>query len=100
MWMYGVREQNYVTAAGGIDPDRGARESGVAIRTDGKQIAAIARKRRIDIPSQAPQDGLVGGRLGRGEFLDGQRGEEPRTITFARVEHHLSKLRQIVGGGG
>ena len=61
--MHAVGEQDHVGAAGGIDPDGSSGESGVAVGADGKQFAAIARIGRVDIPAEAAQDGLIGGRL-------------------------------------
>ena len=68
--MYGAGQQDDVGAGGGIDPDRCAGESGVAERSHGEKVAAIAGKRRIDVPAEASQF-LGGGRLlRRGHLLD------------------------------
>ncbi len=94
-----VREQNHVGLGGGVDPDGRAGEAGMAERADGKQLAAVAGKRRIDIPAEASQDGLVGRTLRLGELLNGERIEETDAIEFAAVEHHLREAGQVVGGG-
>ena len=82
--MHGIGQQNDVAAAEWIDPDRSAGESGVAVGADGKQFAAIARIWRIDVPAQAAQNRLIGGRLRCGEFLDGGGAEEPDAIGLGR----------------
>ena len=49
--MYAIGEQNDVSLAEWIDPQRGPGETGVTIGADREQLAAIRRKRRVDIPT-------------------------------------------------
>ena len=72
---------------------------GVAVGADGEQLAAIAGVRRIDVPAEAAQNGLIGRALRLGELPDGERAEEAHAVEFAAVEHHLGEARQVVGGG-
>jgi len=84
---------------GRIDPDGCSGEAGVAEGADGKQLAAVAGKRRIDVPAQAAQDGLVRRALRLGELPDGERIEQADAIQFAAIDHHLREAGQVVGGG-
>ena len=61
--MHGVGQDDHVGAAERVDPERSAGESGVAVGADREQFAAIAGIGRIDVPAQAAQNRLVGGRL-------------------------------------
>src|SRR5713226_4169141 len=61
--MHAIGEQYDVSLAEWIDPDGSPCETGVAVGADRKQLTAIGRKGRIDIPAQSTQDGLIRRRL-------------------------------------
>ena len=48
-----VRQEDDEHLRGRIDPDRRAREAGVAERADRQQLAAVGRERRVDVPAEA-----------------------------------------------
>ncbi len=99
MRMHDVGQDDQVRVAERIDPHRSSGESGVAIGTDRKQFAAIAGIGGIDIPAEAAQNRLIGGRLRRGEFLDRGGAEQADSIALAVVQHHLRELGEIGRGG-
>src|SRR5438046_8498942 len=55
--MHAIGEQYDVCLAEWIDPDRSPRETGMAVGADRKQLTAIGRKGRVDVPAQSTQDG-------------------------------------------
>ena len=95
--MHAVRQQNDKALTRRIDPHRSAGKPSVAVRTDRKQLAAIARIRRIDIPAEAAQNRLIGRALRLGEFLDRERTDYAGSAECAAIQHHLRITRQIVG---
>ena len=68
----------------------------MAVRAQWKQLAAIGREWRVDIPAQPAQHRLVRRRVGLCKLAHRQRAEDAHTAILAQVQHHLSELRQIV----
>ena len=97
--MHAIGQQDDVSVGLGVHPHGRAGEAGVAERADGEELAAIARMRRIDIPAEAAQDGLIGRGLRLGELGNGERPEDSDALERAAIEHHLGETRQVVGGG-
>ena len=58
--MDAVREKDDVAPCVRVEPQRCAGKTGVAEGTEWKQLAAVRRVRRIDVPPEAAQNRLVG----------------------------------------
>ncbi len=97
--MHAVGQQDNVSLAGGVNPNGGSGEAGMAEGADGEQLAAIAGKRRIDIPAEAAQHRLVGRALRLGELFDSRRADDAHAVQLAAVEQHLREFCQVIGGG-
>ena len=97
--MHAIGEQDDVSLAERIDPHRGPRETGESVGADREQFTAIGRKRRVDIPPQPSQDGLIRRRLRSGELFHRQRAENPHAFKRAFSQHHAGEPGQIDGGG-
>src|SRR6266704_2098816 len=97
--MHAIGEQYDVCLAERIDPDGSPGETGMAVGADRKQLTAIGRKWRIDVPTQSTQDGLVRGRLRSRELLHRQRAENARAFERAFAEHHAGEAGQVAGSG-
>ena len=89
--MHRIRQQYDVGLRRRIDPDRCSRKSRVPKRSDGQQIAAIRRKRRIDVPPKPAQHRRRGGCSGCVIFATAMLTKSP-----AAVQQRLRKFRQIV----
>ncbi len=93
--MNDVRKKDDERVAVGIDPERRSGKARVAIGADGKQFAAIAGERRIDIPTEATQNGLIGWAAGFGELANGFGIEEVNAVVSAHVGEHLGVFGEV-----
>ena len=81
--MQAAREEDHIAARRRIDPERRAGESGVAERADRKQLAAIRRERRVDVPAEAANARHAGRRRGRGHLARRSAGDSTRVPSQA-----------------
>ena len=97
--MHAVGQQDHVGLGHRVDPDRGAGESGVPEGAEGKSSPRLAGVRRIDIPAEAAQDGLVG-RVCGSVNLATVSGLKRRTPSSSPPLSIIwAKRDKIVGGG-
>ncbi len=68
-----VGKKDHERVAVGIDPKRRSGKARVAVGANGEEFAAIAGERRIDIPAETAQNGLIGRTAGFGEFANSFR---------------------------
>ena len=83
----------------GIDPQAGTGESGVSIRgACRKQIAAVARIRRVDIPAKTTNARHARGRLRRRHGCHRRRRQHARSPEPAFPQQHSSESLEIASG--
>ncbi len=92
--MHRVGQDNNVSLGERINPQRSAGKSGMAIRPHRQQLAAVAGEGRVNIPSQAAENGGIGRLLRRGHLLDDLWRED-----LVAIEQRLGKAAEVIGGG-
>ena len=96
VWMQSARQEDHIGVRRRIDPQARAREPGVAVRgADGKQIASIARERRIDVPAESADAPHAGRRLGRRHRRHARLREDARRAEPALAEQHAREQLQV-----
>src|SRR5450756_2193264 len=90
--VHAVGEKDHEHLALGIDPHRGAGESGVAV---GGRSEVSARS--VVSLSRVPAERTVAERP-RGEELDGRLADDLDAVVLAAIEHHLREHREVGRG--
>ena len=96
--MQPAREEDDVAAGRGIEPDGRPGETGVTVRADREELAAVRRERRVDVPAEAAdaRHPLRGRR--RSHPGDGQRRQDLRAGQPPVGEQHAREPRQVARG--
>ena len=94
--MHAVRQEHDVAFRLRVEPQRGAGETGVTERRSRrKQIAAVRRVGRIDVPPETAHVFHACGRRRRDHPFDRRRRQNSRALEAAAVEQHAAEARQV-----
>ena len=93
--MHAAREKDHIAARRRIDPQRCAGEAGVTERSDRKQLAAIRRELRVDVPAESAHARHARRRRRRRHLRDGRRRQHCGGAEPPAVQQHAREARQI-----
>ena len=97
--MQTARQEDDVAAGRGIEPDGRAGESGVTVRADREELAAVRRERRVDVPAEAANARHPIWSRGRSHFGRPSAATGSGVLpSRPSVEQHAREPRQVARG--
>src|SRR5207249_1149900 len=96
--MNAIREKNPKCLRERIDPERRAREAGMAVGAEWKYFPSRAAVAGVDVPAEPAPRGKAPGCLHAGHQLHRFGTQDAHTVKFAEVEEHPGVAGEIGGG--